>query len=418
MTPTGGGKGPPDAGSKREVQRALEQKELGAELEQELQRLRELPWSREVVADDQGVYTARVPELADCTAVGSTATDALDRLGDAIAAHLRRALVDGRAIPQPRLRTRGPSGRLAVRLRRNLHQQLIDRAELERVSLNQYVVTLLMQGLSNTDGPSSPLMGRVVSPIAQLVDRSRRATSRRNVRTASRAARRSSAARLSASSVTAPAVGSHPRRLRGLLRRGFAVAERLAFPEAPSATEQWQRVVMNEVVTNHIMSLNPGTCSAVEISGSAHGDRPWESYTSLNYPEFDLCAPLTQDRRFDVVICEQVLEHVVDPEAAAANLRNLCAPGGHVIVTTPFLIKVHELPMYAMHDYWRFTPRGLRVFLERAGLIVDTVEGWGNRLCVVGNLVRWSAYRSWHSLGYQPDLQFVVWAFARNPPQS
>ena len=56
------------------------------------------------------------------------------------------------------------------------------------------------------------------------------------------------------------------------------------------------------------------------------------------------------------MICEQVLEHVVDPWAAAANLRGLCAPGGHVIVSTPFLIKVHELPSYGMHDYWRFTP--------------------------------------------------------------
>jgi len=69
-----------------------------------------------------------------------------------------------------------------------------------------------------------------------------------------------------------------------------------------------------------------------------------------------------------------VIEHVVDPVAAAANLRGLCAPGGHVIVSTPFLIRVHE--EWGMQDYWRFTPRGLRTLLERAGFEVDSVDSW------------------------------------------
>jgi SAM-dependent methyltransferase len=154
---------------------------------------------------------------------------------------------------------------------------------------------------------------------------------------------------------------------------------------------------------------------AAEISGSAHALRPWRSYVSLDYPEFDLCAPLEGRERFDVVICEQVLEHVLNPDAAAANLRGLCVPGGNVIVSTPFLIRVHELPAYGMPDLWRFTPGGLRVLLERAGLTVDSVHAWGNRRCVAGNLDRWPAYRRWLSLRDEPDLPVQVWAFARNP---
>jgi hypothetical protein len=113
-------------------------------------------------------------------------------------------------------------------------------------------------------------------------------------------------------------------------------------------------------------------------------------------------------------MCEQVLEHVVDPGAAAANLRELSAEGGHVIVSTPFLIKVHELPMFAMHDYWRFTPRGLRTLLERVGLEVNTVGSWGNRRCVAANFDRWAAYRRWRSLRNEPELPVQVWAFATN----
>ena len=198
--------------------------------------------------------------------------------------------------------------------------------------------------------------------------------------------------------------------VRGALRK---IEERL-FPEARSAADQWQRQVMIDAVDAHIEGLGPTELSAVEISGETHAGRGWREYTSLSYPEFDLAAPLERPGRFDVVICEQVIEHVEDPFAAAANLRGLCTPGGHVIVSTPFLIKVHE--HWGMRDYWRFTPRGLRTLLERAGLEVDRVDSWGNRECVVGNLSRWSSYRRWHPLGRNnPELPVQVWAFARAP---
>lgn len=195
---------------------------------------------------------------------------------------------------------------------------------------------------------------------------------------------------------------------RSLLRR-------LLWPEAGSGAEQWQRVTLNRAVDQHLYALGPEQLSAAEISGDGHASKPWKRYVSLNYPEFDVCAPLTDQGPFDVVICEQVIEHVIDPAAAAANLRGLCAPGGHVIVSTPFLIRIHELPAYGMNDYWRFTPRGLRALLERAGLEVDSVQSWGNRRCVIGNFDGWPAYRRWHSLRDEPDLPVQVWAFARNP---
>jgi hypothetical protein len=204
-------------------------------------------------------------------------------------------------------------------------------------------------------------------------------------------------------------------RLQQAARRVLDRADRMVFPEADSSGEHWQRVAMNRAVDAHIATLYPPDLTAAEISGDTHESRPWKSYRSLNYPEFDLCADLEEGLEFDVVICEQVLEHVVDPCAAAANLRGLCAAGGHVIVSTPFLVKVHELPIYAMHDYWRFTPRGLRTLLERAGLEVDSVGSWGNSACVVGNLNRWSAYKPWHSLRNEPDIPLQVWAFATNP---
>ena len=183
-------------------------------------------------------------------------------------------------------------------------------------------------------------------------------------------------------------------RLRQLPKRVIAKGDSAVFPEAgPDPERHWQRAVLNDAIGRFIASLDPPRRTAAEISGESHARRPWREYESLMYPEFDVCAPLEEQRRFDVVICEQVLEHVVDPCAAAVNLRELCNPGGHTIVSTPFLVRVHELPLFGMGDYWRFTPRGLRALLERAGLEVVAVGSWGNRQCVVGNFNRWSARR-------------------------
>jgi SAM-dependent methyltransferase len=201
----------------------------------------------------------------------------------------------------------------------------------------------------------------------------------------------------------------------GIARQAVDRVDTTLFPEAASAGDQWQRVVMNRAIDAHIASLGPSTLSAAEISGDTHAGKPWKRYTSLNYPDFDLCAPVEDRGSFDVVICEQVLEHVVDPFGAARNLRELTSPAGHVIVSTPFLIKVHEFALFGLNDYWRFTPRGLRTLLEAAGLKVDAVETWGNPDCVIGNFRRWAAYRPWHSLRNDPELAVQVWAFARKP---
>ncbi|HEX3977670.1 MAG TPA: methyltransferase, partial [Solirubrobacteraceae bacterium] len=115
-----------------------------------------------------------------------------------------------------------------------------------------------------------------------------------------------------------------------LTRRARTGLSRLTLPEAVSGGDQWQRTVLNRAVDIHLAALGYSELAAAEISGDRYAARPWRSYESLDYPAFDLCAPLGDRRTYDVVICEQVLEHVLDPRAAAANLRGLCAPGGHV----------------------------------------------------------------------------------------
>lgn len=202
---------------------------------------------------------------------------------------------------------------------------------------------------------------------------------------------------------------------RQLARHAFDAVDRRIFPEAFEAGDQWQRVAMNEAVQSFLASLPLSELSAAEISGDAYRDLGWADHRSLNFPQFDLLDPVPSGLDFDVVVCEQVLEHVDDPFRASRHLFDLCRPGGRVVITSPFMIKVHELPMFAMLDYWRFTPRGLRVLLERAGFVVEEVDGWGNRMCVAGNLSRWSAFRRWHPMSNEDDIPVQIWAFGHRP---
>ena len=194
--------------------------------------------------------------------------------------------------------------------------------------------------------------------------------------------------------------------LWGIERR---LARRL-YGRAPER-DQWLRQTMYEHVDAFFAALPPDQNDAVEVSGTFYDNHPWRSYEQRHFPEFDLCNPSPITRRFDVVICDQVLEHVVDPNRAVATLADLCTPGGYVVVGVPFLVRVHPAP----DDYWRFTADGLRVLLERAGLEVVELRSWGNRHCVNANFFAWAKKPAWASNANEPDFPVTVWAIARRP---
>ena len=204
-----------------------------------------------------------------------------------------------------------------------------------------------------------------------------------------------------------PAV-SAPRPAAARLREAGALARRAWRRQFRNPAKHWVRVVMNRDVGAFLDGLPCEQLDAAEVSGDWHRKRPWRSYTSLPFPDFDLCAPGPIERTYDVVFCEQVLEHVPDPWAAARTLRALCAPGGRLVVSTPFLIRIHPSP----DDFWRFTPHGLRLLLEGAGFEVPEVRSWGNRPAVVRNLRDWAPHRPWRPLRDDPLLPLVVWTVA------
>lgn len=75
----------------------------------------------------------------------------------------------------------------------------------------------------------------------------------------------------------------------------------------------------------------------------------------------------------DTVLSNQALEHVPEPSQVISEVSRVLKPGGVAIITAPHIWGIHEEP----HDYFRFTPFGLRHLAEKSGLQVERVEPMG-----------------------------------------
>lgn len=89
------------------------------------------------------------------------------------------------------------------------------------------------------------------------------------------------------------------------------------------------------------------------------------------------------DASIDVVLCSEVLEHVAEPATALAEMARVLRPDGQLIVTVPFLGRLHEEP----HDYYRYTEHGLRTLLDAAGFRLDRLEITGSVFSLLGHQV-------------------------------
>lgn len=102
---------------------------------------------------------------------------------------------------------------------------------------------------------------------------------------------------------------------------------------------------------------------------------------------------------FDTVVALEVLEHVRNPDACLAEIDRVLRPGGHLLLTVPFVAPLHQLPF----DYLRFTPGGLEALLERHGFAVDEIRPRGNFASVMGSTAAHWLLRTFGSTGLHRD---------------
>ncbi len=83
---------------------------------------------------------------------------------------------------------------------------------------------------------------------------------------------------------------------------------------------------------------------------------------------------IPEDRKFDAILCTEVLEHVPDPIAAVRKLARLAKDGGTIIVTAPFWSMTHFAPYHYATGFSSFF---YRHHFEELGLEVVTLQANG-----------------------------------------
>lgn len=181
------------------------------------------------------------------------------------------------------------------------------------------------------------------------------------------------------------------------------------------------RVVMNKSSLGWLRALPLAEMDLAEISGKWGKRLPARSYRQFIYPAFDICAgPFTDGRgrvrQFDLILANQVWEHLDRPYRALCHVHDMLRPGGYFWIAVPFHVPFHAAP----NDCSRWSARGLTNLLAEAGFPEDAIraEQWGNRAAAARNLEPvWPPEHDPETddLSNDPEFPICAWALARKP---
>lgn len=163
----------------------------------------------------------------------------------------------------------------------------------------------------------------------------------------------------------------------------------------------------------------PAGAKALSVSHSRHLIEllaPGAEVCEANFPDANILDLPFADGSFDLVVSDQVFEHIEgDPQRAIDETLRVTRPGGRVVHTTCFLT-----PNHGPGDYWRFTPEGLQYLCRRAAR-VDESSGWGHPFVFLVSALglmraevpaaKWHPFH-WLATMRRPSYDFVVWVVA------
>jgi SAM-dependent methyltransferase len=154
------------------------------------------------------------------------------------------------------------------------------------------------------------------------------------------------------------------------------------------------------------VAIVSGSLAEPELS-LIRGDK---SITLLNFEEDPDLFDLNKDwsspewskhhNVFDLVLCEQVLEHLINPKQAVQNLSLLLKPGGLLHVTVPAINNSHGEPFYF---YAGFPTATLEAFAKNASLTVKESGSW-----MSDKAARMYATCDWSPLSHSGSVSHMI----------
>lgn len=138
-----------------------------------------------------------------------------------------------------------------------------------------------------------------------------------------------------------------------------------------SQLEKFQNIKKACVVSGseHELELNYINSEEVFVTSLEEGYDLTINWESGNLIKNDFKAS------FDLVLCNQVLEHVPDPIRAFKNLLLLAKPGGFIWVSVPVINRIHDEPNFYSSGYH---PRYLKFLADKFQIESIHIGAWGS----------------------------------------
>ena len=95
------------------------------------------------------------------------------------------------------------------------------------------------------------------------------------------------------------------------------------------------------------------------------------------------------ENEFEAILCNQVLEHVFNPDEFLSEIYRVMKPDEKMLVTVPFVWDEHEQP----YDYARYSSFGLKALLEKNGSDVIAHEKIGSDASIIFQLINAYLYK-------------------------
>ena len=180
--------------------------------------------------------------------------------------------------------------------------------------------------------------------------------------------------------------------------------------------EYWHRYITYKQIKKDINFLNMESLDVLEISAGEYWKENYKfkSFNEMNFPEYDICSEIVTEKKYDLIIADNVWEHLKYPYRATKNVLKMLNNNGYFLMITPFLVRVHEVPI----DCNRWTEDGMKYFLNDCGFKLENIftNSWGNKKCVISDL---RTDDTWTRVGIYRDMSnnklfpLQVWALAK-----
>lgn len=123
-----------------------------------------LPYTRELIPEPDGKWFVHIKELPNCMSQGDSPEEALRMIADAMRGWLEVELESSELIPEPR-QEEDFSGKFNTRVPKSLHRKLVEAANEEGVSLNQWINAALAEAVGYSRARTSTSNRKSSQPV-------------------------------------------------------------------------------------------------------------------------------------------------------------------------------------------------------------------------------------------------------------